>query len=313
MRKIFSLICFIFIIFLSSCATSLNVTVQRPAELDLNGAKTLAVLPFSTEDGFLNFIFGSHSEEKIAYYLSDTLESKLLHSGYFSLVSPSKVKNAIKYNEEPLCDVYITGNIQSFMDKVHSKTEKEDDEQIEKFYRKVYFIVKYKVIDAKTQQIISVKQKTFEEESSSYENPRDVPTAFNMMKNNLDSFINNIIYKLEPHSVRKNISLLKDKSKNITMKYANDLVKEGNINLALEEFLNVYKATGLFEAGYNAARIMEAQGDYSKAENLMHELYEKTGNKKSLEALKDIRYEINSKEKLEKQLSDRNNNTSGEK
>lgn len=33
---------------LTSCATTLNVQVQRPAEIDLNGAKTIAVLPFKT-------------------------------------------------------------------------------------------------------------------------------------------------------------------------------------------------------------------------------------------------------------------------
>ena len=95
---------------------------------------------------------------------------------------------------------------------------------------------------------------------------------------------------------------MKDKSKNPNMKYANELVKNGQINLAKEEYLKIYNQTGQIEAGYNAARLMEAQGNYEEAEALMSEIFYISNNKKASRALNDIRYEIRAARKLENQI-----------
>ena len=39
---------------------------------------------------------------------------------------------------------------------------------------------------------------------------------------------------------------------------ANEFIKNGQINLAKEEYLKVYKQTGVLEAGFNAARLMKS-------------------------------------------------------
>ena len=46
MKFLKSLLITLFFSLFISCATTLTVQVKRPAQLDLNGAKTIAVLPF---------------------------------------------------------------------------------------------------------------------------------------------------------------------------------------------------------------------------------------------------------------------------
>jgi len=85
-----------------------------------------------------------------------------------------------------------------------------------------------------------------------------------------------------------------------------EFVKEGNLSAALEKYLSVYNELGLFEAGYNAARIMEAQGKYTEAEKLMLEVYNKTGEKKARNAIKEIQREIKDDQIFKEQQEKRN-------
>ena len=82
------------------------------------------------------------------------------------------------------------------------------------------------------------------------------------------------------------------------MEYADKLVKDGNLTLAYNEFIEVYENTNMFEAGYNAACILEAQEKYEVAQDFLLDLYNRTGNTKALELLKDVRYEIRQRDKL---------------
>ncbi|MBO5481828.1 MAG: hypothetical protein J5978_00655 [Spirochaetaceae bacterium] len=111
--------------------------------------------------------------------------------------------------------------------------------------------------------------------------------------------------KIAPYTVHREISMMKDKSKNTNMKLAKEFIKNGQINLAKEEYLKVYKQTGLLEAGFNAARLMEAQGNYEEAEKIMFEIYQNSANKKVYSALNDIRYEIRTAKKLQAQMEQR--------
>ena len=111
--------------------------------------------------------------------------------------------------------------------------------------------------------------------------------------------------KIAPHTVHREIPMIKDKSKNTNMKLANEFIKNGQINIAKEEYLKIYNQTGLLEAGFNAARLMKAQGNYEEAEKIMLGLYQTTANKKVYNALNDILYEIRAAKKMQAQLEQR--------
>jgi hypothetical protein len=69
--------------------------------------------------------------------------------------------------------------------------------------------------------------------------------------------------------------------------------------------LEVYETTGMFEAGYNAAMLLVVLEKYDDAKILMTELYSQTGNQKAKTAIKDIQYEIKSREKYLQQQQSR--------
>ena len=111
--------------------------------------------------------------------------------------------------------------------------------------------------------------------------------------------------KIAPYTVHREISMMKDKSKNTNMKLANEFIKNGQINIAKEEYLKVYNQTGLLEAGYTVYGGVNAPYIYEEAEKIMLEIYQKTANKKAFNALNDIRYEIRAAKKLQAQMEQR--------
>ena len=167
------------------------------------------------------------------------------------------------------------------------------------------FFISYEIFDAKTREIIYSTTENYEKSSSEYKDPRDLPSASSLAKSSISSYSSKLMKKIAPYTVHRNISMMKDKSKNTNMKLANEFVKDGQINIAKEEYLEVYKQTGLLEAGYNAARLLEAQGNYEEAEKIMFEIYYLSGNKKASNALNDIRYEIKAAKKMQAQLEQR--------
>ena len=167
------------------------------------------------------------------------------------------------------------------------------------------FFISYEIIDAETREIIYSTTENYEKSSSEYKDPRDLPSASSLAKSSITSYSSKLMKKIAPYTVHREISMMKDKSKNTNMKLANEFIKNGQINLAKEEYLEVYKQTGLLEAGFNAARLLEAQGNYEEAEKIMFEIYQKTANKKAFNTLNDIRYEIRAAKKLQAQLEQR--------
>lgn len=283
-----------------SCASSVKIRVQKPAEYDLQGAKTISVLPFATSG-----VFWGQGKDKIAKYISYSIQNELIESGFFSVIDSKSVYSALKNNQPVPCDVYIKGEVFTYFDDIRtSVVEDAENKQIE-FVRHVSFLVSYSVINGKTQEIIGADQERFSFTSSKEAEIRDLPSALSLAQWELDFFVSNFLKKLEPYTETRKVFLLKDKTKNLDMEQASEFVKEGMLSNALEKYLKVYNELGLFEAGYNAARIMEAQGNYIEAEKLMLEIYNKTGEKKAKTAIKEIQREIIDAQILKEQLEKR--------
>ena len=69
-----------------------------------------------------------------------------------------------------------------------------------------------------------------------------------------------------------------------------------------ETFLEVYEDTGLYEAGYNAAILMQALEEYYDAEQLMQQIVDKTYEKQAVKALSEIKREMKAQERVSEQL-----------
>lgn len=339
-----AVILFTSLVLLTSCATTLNVQVTRPAKYNLNGAKTISVLPFNEskydplkyyydgerETSFSDF-YGSyaqvvHIEEKIINEIKNGLESGLKYSPYLTLIDSYQVQNALKYSRSCPADVYIVGDIVTF--KVTDKElkikkelppESYDDPDLDfgpntikspdnKYYykflynRTVQLIFNYQIIDSKNGQAIGYDTKRFEETSGNYESMEDLPDIYRSISYEIDTFIEDLLKGVQPYTVNKSITLLKDDTKNPLMERADKLAKDGYLKESYNEFSQVYAQTKQMEAGYNAAMILMAMGDLNKAETLMTEVYSVSGSRKALDGLYDIRSEIKQAERLKNQI-----------
>ena len=307
------------IIGLTSCATSIKMTVTRPAELDLQGAETISVLPFKTSEAeerggtlIILDLFGIHStkpknpdEVQISEYLTSQVTQALLESPYVKVVGSKAIQTAIENGTEIPADVYLSGKISNFSNAIKVNTRKEtvddNDVYIDYFYRDVSFTVTYEVISAKTNNIISYKTVNLANKSYESKDRSDISDCQTLMRRDIDELVAKIAKQLQPYTEDKYVTLLEDKTKNPMMSLANDYAKEGDLVKAQETYMHIYETENDFVAGFNAAKIMEARSLFDDALKLMQELVTNTGDKRAVKALKDIEYEISSADALKQQ------------
>lgn len=295
---------------LTSCATSVSFPVERPAEIDSRGATSIAILPFSSGNmGRFHYNFGTDTKI-IANYIQEQFQNRILRSGFFTLVSSQGLPNKSGLSSS-FSDLRIQGNIYNFSNMV-KKIPVETEDKKKKLYlykREVTLSVKYEVVYSQTNEILYSTTQHIEEESSEYANLREVPSGFSLISSDLSSRINTIAKKLMPYTTTRHLSLLKYKTKDPEIKEdmdtAHKLTKQGLYPLAQSAFMNMYQQQGIFEAGYNAALLLEVTGQLNEAEELMGQLFVATNNPKAEKALKEIQKEIRYAQRLQYQKNAR--------
>ena len=317
-----------------SCASTVNVRLTRPANLDLNGAKTIAVLPIKPYAYYREYDvnFGVEllintfyqlfdvpdpDEQAIIRTLRSTIESGLAQSPYIKLIDSDEVERAQKNGYLNPADVYLTGEVAYFKISDRSYDEKKlvkaasGNElalyQVFTYWvRDVDFIFRYQIVDSSTNRVISHSEVKCSDSSSSYERRRDLPSAYDLIEYKIRYAAKSILKELQPYTVTKSISLLdtktKDKELKASFKAADELARNSMLKDSSQAFSKIYEETGMVEAGYNAAILQEALGNLSLAERMMSELYENCPDSRVAKGLEDIRYEIKQAERLNKQI-----------
>lgn len=339
--KTFFKSCLIFfcslIIFISvSCATTVNVNLTRPAQLDLNGARTIAVLPFKpayyykeyeTSLGteilintfYQIFKIKDPDEQLVIDSLYSQIEHGLLNSPYIKLVSSDSVEKALRKGTLNPADVYLTGEVSYFSVEDRSSEEKKlikaasgsqpAQYQFVKYWRReVIFNFRYQIVDSTSDKVIAVNEYRCDNSSYKYESKRELPSAYSIIESSIKTAAQKILHELQPYTVTKSIKLLetktKDKALKERMKAADELAENSMLAKASEEFQKIYEETGLVEAGYNAAILQEAMGNLSKAEKMMTQVYNANPDSRVGKGLADIQYEINQANRLKKQINE---------
>lgn len=334
-NKVRILLLTLLIFILASCATTLHVNFTRPAQLDLNGAHTIAVLPFKpceyyrvnnesfTETFFVNsfyqiFDIEDPDEKELLDLLESTIKNGLMKSPYIKLVNSTEVQRAINNGTLNPADVYLTGEMVTFTVKDSKYDEKRlikeaegnrkaEYEIVTYWKRTVKYRFRYQVVDSNTNQVISYKEAsdTFVEDSCRIK--MDLPSAYSMLESDIRALGKAILKQLQPYYVVKTIELLevktKDKALKERMKAADKLAGDFKLDEAYAAFTEIYEDYGIMEAGYNAAMLQEAKGNLSLAESLMLEVYERYPVSKVSNGLSDIRYEISQADRLNKQIN----------
>jgi len=315
------LLCLAFVFFASSCATTVNLKVTRPAEVDSYGAESIAILPFGTEgsirvirrngkklpvvDFFLNVANKESEQRDIANYMQRELEIEMAKSPYLKLIDSYAVMSALKNGNDLPADLYLTGDITSFDSKVKKSERKEKSGEktvIREYYtREVYMRFDYQIVNGKTSEVLYQDNFYFSKTSSESKDEDTLPSIYNMVTKSINSELRDISHKIQPYDVNKTIFLTKPRNASDDFQKADIYVKDGNIKTGYELFLRIYKEENLFEAGYNAAALLEAMGRFEEAKSLAEELSIRFGNKKVRRLISDINYEIEMDRKFKAQ------------
>lgn len=328
LRKI--LLSYFIILLLTSCATSINVQVMRPAKFDLKGAQTISVLPFkpsgyyvSTEinrgvEFFVNIFFDvfdsvGPEEKKCIDKLQYEIEKGLMNSRYIDVIHSDLVSSAIKNGTSNPADVYLVGEVldfdyydKKFEEKIKIKDSDKDghkpEYRIEISYSRIAKIkFRYRLVDSFSGKIIGYNEYEIINQSAKIDRKGNLPSAYYILEYDLLAAAKSILKELQPYYETKTIRLMEDKTKNPDFKEADSLAKNKNIAESYNAFLKIYEKTDMMAAGYNAAKLQEAMGNLSAAKKLMEEVYSKYPDEDVLKGLNDIKAEIKKAEILKTQ------------
>ena len=251
-------------------------------------------------DSYVTSSYDSSITTKVASYATQKFVSTLERSGFFSVTGPEKTDAMLqagtfgynssevlrKNNIDAVIIPKITNlNINEFIQS--KKVQEKDYDHKDKngnptvvtktryyLYQNVSIDFSYTIIDARTSQVVAVKN--FSASDSDYwEVDRYgflTPDVYNMIKGMIDGFQGYITKQLVPTNARKNVTLMANKPKIDSLKVAYDAAKEGYTSRAAELFLREYSSSGHLPSGYNGALLTAAAGDLEGAITLLQEM-----------------------------------------
>lgn len=317
MKKIKSIFISLFALSFISCATTLSVQVPRAAELDLGSARSIAIEPVVVS----NHVRSRNLKytRKITDYLETNLESDLNAGGYYKVIGASDRRTP--------ADIYLDCTIIIFDVDDDSKVERVKNPNFKKpaasstssngrrpaepeyinetrYRRNVRFIFKYDVVDGYTEKVLFSKEFEYNERSSEQKSPGSLSDPYSMVYDDLKKILVSIEHQIQPYFVSRSMTLLEVKN-NDDMKYADKLADKGYLQESYDQYMTIYKSTGLFEAGYDAAIVLEAQGKFVEAQKLMKSVYENSNDSRAAKELASIENEIRLQKKLIEQEKNR--------
>ena len=309
---------------MSSCATGVSVRVMRPAELDLGHAQSISVLPFglttdeatrglSPSEIYLARFLGyanspNRDEQNIARRLADGITQGLVNANFMQVVPVEQVINYLRSpNGQPPVDVYLSGSFTQFNTIVDSveviRKINNVDTKVRVYFRKVEFNVDYQVVDARTNRIIAMKSKYTSRQSNQYDSYAAVRAVIDVIQSELASMTQDILRSLQPYEVTLFLTMVADETKDPAMAEADEIVKDGQLQPALDKFKQIYAATGNFAAGYNAAILTQAAGRLQEALEMMQALATATGDRRASGAAVAIQTEIDNANRVQQQTT----------
>jgi len=294
----------------ASCATTLAVDVEQPAKLNLNGAKTISILPFQATpqeyfsvQGFFSVTSSriDSDERQIVNSITRNVQNSILESNYLTVVDSRTVESAIENSAEIPCDVYLTGSLENYNTSVDREYRTMDDGTENVYYnRAISFNIVYSVIDAKTNSIISSDSFRVFETSTFSDDYDDIPSPLDLVSDKIEEFAQEVRDNIQPHMTTRYISLMEDKEDPLCVS-ANEAAKNGDLDRALSLYSESYVDSDNYKAGYNAGLVLNAQGKFQEAVDLLTDVYETSGDKKVFTALKSAKSDLEATEKTKQQ------------
>jgi curli biogenesis system outer membrane secretion channel CsgG len=282
--KLFMLfVLFLIICLTAGCATSINVKVQHPPNLNTAGIRRIAVMPFENKA----------SNRDMAQYATSVAVKKVQETNYFTLVAASEVDRLRNNNQslENYVDAMLTGQItriNTTNNTYHGTYKTKDGKTVNyiDYTTSVEIEFNYSLVLARDGRLIGPVFKSGTNSSTSRDN---YPSAPDLLKSVIDGQLRQIGRDIAPYTTYDSRTFAsestKDKVLKAEMKNALDMVKAGSYSTALELYLGIYDEYKSVAAAYNASILHELVNDTWTAASYMQNVYNETGNPKALEAL----------------------------
>lgn len=293
------------VLLLGACATSVPVQVQKPAEINMRGAKTVAVLPFGYPTEGQNLTLEPYQlalarfyglplptqnplERQMAAYLTSQVNSLIANSRVYTLTQSETLRNAGAPSSPLAVDAVLTGRIQQMDVRATSGTEdrKDADGNVTTVpWSQLDFVLvfDYQALDTATQTVLGSKVKRDNETLRWFptQGGRE-PDAAEVWRRLIDSQVGSMSRELIPFTVTEYRTLAEDTTDNPVMKQAKTLVENGFYERARGLYDEVYASTRNFAAGFNAALMLELEGNIWAAADAMERLSDNTANPQAL-------------------------------
>ena len=263
--------------------------------------------------------------------------TKAINTGFFTIAEPKLTDSLINvgnYNgnlRQTLLDNHIdavlTTKITSMNYDEYITAERDSYTSVDKDGKKYYAIrfylvqkysmsISYTLSDVENNKIIAsgvfnsdnkqVKTKIGQTINEKGEYKADsytsIDSASYLLKSLINDFANKFRNELSPHYVTNYFDFMPNKPEVKSLKAAYDAVENGNNQTALTIFADEYARNGHVAAGYNAAILYFAVGQYQQAYDLCNDLYKNHGNTDALDLLNTLKA-IEAREKAaEKQI-----------
>ena len=310
---------------LTGCQTEVETKIERPAALDVKNSTTVAVMPFKgsaemaklLDDGTYNVNLYRNidsltsnplkvdDEQRVMTAITEALINDFEKTGRFTIVPSRNVMQAEAAGKKAPADLVITGGLTYFGTALQSEQRQTTDKKggnarrTTYYWRDITLAVAYSVLETKTNTLLENREAKYTLSSEPTPERSFVPEAADMAISKVKELSKSIVKDFLPYTEDVALTLLFHKD--TTMKTASTNAQLGKIDLAIEQFQRIYDNKGYFEAGYNKAVLLQAQGELDKAYALMQEVYRRFNNDKAKRALTVLEREISSKDKLNTQ------------
>jgi len=266
------------------CSTTIAFQVQRPPTLNTLGIQRLAVMPFTSTDN-------SSLQRQSAAWLTNESLARIQGINHFTLINAAEIERmrAANGSVESLADALFSGQVISTAvlnsSRDGSYKDKEGNTITYTIYeREVQLAYNYSLTRTRDGSMIGPVSKTVKTNDSNQDRAQ-LRTAEVMIQDLIKSSMSGLNRDIAPYMATEHRSLMKETSKDKIlkqrMKEANALVKAKSYKAAENAFLDIYRDAGSFAAGYNAALLIEVQGDREGSVAFLQRLYNDTGNPKA--------------------------------
>ena len=309
----------------TGCQTEVETKIERPAVLDVKNSTTVAVMPFKgsaemaklLDDGTYNVnlyrnIDGLTSnplkvddEQRVMAAITDALINDFEKTGRFTVVPSRQVTQAEAAGKKAPADLVITGGLTYFGTALQKEQRQTTDKKggnvrhTTYYWRDITVSVVYSVLETKTNTLLDNREAKYSLSSEPTPERSFVPEAADMAISKVKELSKSIVKDFLPYTEDVALTLLFHKD--TTMKTASTNAQLGKIDLAIEQYQRIYENKGYFEAGYNKAVLLQANGELEEAYALMKEVYARFNDDKAKRALAVLEQEISSKDKLKTQ------------